>query len=567
MGTRLRPYSDLTPKPMFTLAGRPLLDWHIRNLAAAGCEAVAVNTHHLNESIEAFVNHQSYPIPVIIRHEPRLLGTGGAIRNLADFWDERPFLVINADIFHDYDLAAVYRFHRSHSHPVTLVLCDEPRFNSVTLDANRHILSFERIPAGLSAAGHRQRTFTGIQVLDPTILDYLPSAGPSHSIDAFRRMMAAGHVVKACLPGAGTWVDLGTPERYRTMARKMTARAGFAEAFGENETADISFEPLSGDGSQRHWYRLRSGRRSLILCDHGLRVQKKTSEVDAFVAIGTHLKDRGLPVPQIHFHDRFAGLVVLEDLGDRHLQAAVRQSKDTEELNALYRQVISSLVNLSQEGIEGFDPAWAYQSECYDRELILDRECRYFVEAFVGGYLGISVDTARLASEFEHLADNALKHALMGFMHRDLQSRNIMATGDRLVMIDFQAGRRGPLQYDLASLLIDPYVELPEELQAGLLEYAAGLASRRCGIASGRFRHSYRYCALARNLQILGAFGFLCRVKGKTDFEAYIRPATNSLERQLARTGDEFPALGELVRRQIVPRLGGRDGSAAGRGR
>ena len=87
-GTRLRPYSNQTPKPMFTLAGRPLLDWHIRSLEALQCNAVAVNTHHLHEAIEDFVRSQNYSIPVHVCHEPDLLGTGGAIKNLSDFWDE-----------------------------------------------------------------------------------------------------------------------------------------------------------------------------------------------------------------------------------------------------------------------------------------------------------------------------------------------------------------------------------------------------------------------------------------------------------------------------------------------
>ena len=73
--------------------------------------------------------------------------------------------------------------------------------------------------------------------------------------------------------------------------------------------------------------------RSLIMCDHGLREHKATAEVDAFVAIGNHLKKKQLPVPQIYFHDCFAGLVILEDLGDMHLQTAVRLNPDAEQMS------------------------------------------------------------------------------------------------------------------------------------------------------------------------------------------------------------------------------------------
>lgn len=554
LGTRLLPYSAVTPKPMFTLAGRPLLDLHIRMLADMGCEAIAVNTHHRHEAIEKFVERQSYPIPVSLHHEPLLLGTGGAIKNLADFWDDRPFMVINADIFHDFDLASIYEFHCRHPHPVSLVLWNDAAFNSVAVDQQHRVIALPGQPSKQLEPNRRLLTFTGIQVLDPLALDFMPAGRPSHSIDAYCAMMAAGHTIMAYQPEAGSWKDLGTPERYREAARTMAAKSGFAAAVPDIEPAPIAFDPLAGDGSDRNWFRLRCGGHTLILCDHGLRKQEAPAEVDAFVSIGNHLTKRRLPVPRIHFHDRFAGMVVLEDLGDRHLQTAVRHCSDTEQVRRWYRRIIADLIKLSQDGIRGFQTAWAYQSENYDSDLILEKECRYFVDAFLNGHLNLSVGYDLLEPEFESLAVGALEHACIGFMHRDLQSRNIMVRGDKFYFIDFQAGRRGPVQYDLASLLLDPYVDLPQSLQAGLLEDATGLMVRRCGIDPDRFRHSYRYCTLARNLQILGAFGFLYRVKGKSRFEAYIRPAVRSLHRLLTRMPvSEFRVLREIVVKRVVP--------------
>ena len=82
-GTRLRPYTHSTPKPLFTIAERPILDLAIRRLEASGCSAVIVNTHHLHDRINAFLNSQQYDIPVYTSFEPILLGTGGAIKNVA----------------------------------------------------------------------------------------------------------------------------------------------------------------------------------------------------------------------------------------------------------------------------------------------------------------------------------------------------------------------------------------------------------------------------------------------------------------------------------------------------
>ena len=114
LGTRLRPFSEHTPKPLFTLDGRPLLGRIIDQLIAAGARTIAVNTHHLAEQIEAYLAAEPFAARIILRHEPAILGTGGAIRNTADIWGTAPFVVVNGDVATDIDLAAVYRYHAGH---------------------------------------------------------------------------------------------------------------------------------------------------------------------------------------------------------------------------------------------------------------------------------------------------------------------------------------------------------------------------------------------------------------------------------------------------------------------
>jgi aminoglycoside/choline kinase family phosphotransferase len=146
------------------------------------------------------------------------------------------------------------------------------------------------------------------------------------------------------------------------------------------------------------------------------------------------------------------------------------------------------------------------------------------------------------------LADNALQDATLGFMHRDMQSRNIMLNGNTVYFIDFQGGRIGPIQYDLASLLIDPYVNLPLHLQRLLLDYSIEKLSAHIQLDPVKFRTCYRFCALARNLQILGAFAYLSRVAGKKQFAQYIPAAVASLRSNLK--GDDrnyFPRLSDVV--------------------
>jgi aminoglycoside/choline kinase family phosphotransferase/dTDP-glucose pyrophosphorylase len=547
-GTRLRPYTNHTPKPLFSIGGRPLLDIIIGNLQKAGCEAVIINTHHLHQQIEAFVAARSYSLSVATRYEPQILGTGGAIKNVADFWDHRPFMVINADIVADIDLAAVYRSHCRHHPAATLVLCNDPVFNSVAVKQNKWITGFGGQGHIFKQPAQRRLTFTGIQVLEPRVLDYIPPNTTSSSIDAFKKILTDDKKLQAYIAADGKWQDIGTPDRYRQTAYETALPGAFQKAFGELPDRPVEKNKLKGDGSERQWYRLKTGRQSLIMADHGIREKRSLSEVDAFVHIGQHLYRRGVSVPRIYFSDSFCGLVFLDDLGDVNLQQAAGLTPDPQSLIRLYESVIDQLIELSLRGADKFDPAWTYQTARYDQALIVEKECRYFQEAFLKGYLGIRTRFEDLAADFAALAQKALQYSNTGFMHRDMQSRNIMIKNHQVYFIDFQAGRFGPIQYDLASLLIDPYVQLTDTIQAQLLEYCIEALSVMTAVEPAKFRRCFKYCSLTRNLQILGAFAFLSRVKGKHYFEDYIPAAWQTLRSNLPAYGqDDFPALTAAV--------------------
>jgi len=547
-GNRLRPYTNHTPKPLFTIAGRPLLDIIIDNLQKAGCEAVIINTHHLHQEIEAFVAARNYRVPVSTRYEPQILGTGGAIKNVADFWDHQPFVVINADIVVDIDLSEVYRIHCRQHPPATLVLCDDPVFNSVAVEKSKWIKGFQDRGQTAQQPVERLLTFTGIQVLEPRVLDYIPENKAFSSIDAFKKIIADDQKLQAYIAPRGKWQDIGTPQRYRQTAYAAVSPRAFRKAFGDISDLRIEKEKLKGDGSERQWYRLKSGHHTLIMADHGIREKRSISEVDAFVHVGQHLHRQGVSVPQIYFFDTFCGLVFLEDLGDVNLQQAARLTPNPESLIRLYKSVIDQLIKLSLRGADKFDPAWTYQTAHYDQQLIVEKECRYFQEAFLKGYLGLRTRSEDLAADFASLAQKALQYSNTGFMHRDMQSRNIMIRNHQVFFIDFQGGRLGPVQYDLASLLIDPYVELTDAVQDQLLDYSLDALSDIIVVKPKEFRFCYHYCTLTRNLQVLGAFSFLSRVKGKRYFEKYIPAALRTLKSTLhTHSQSEFPALTAVV--------------------
>lgn len=240
--------------------------------------------------------------------------------------------------------------------------------------------------------------------------------------------------------------------------------------------------------------------------------------------------------------------MLLEDLGDISLETALKREGREDQWRFRYRQALEILVNMQLGGKEGFDPAWCFDTPVLHRPFLWERECGYFVRAFLRGYLGLEVRVAELAPDFERLLTGALPPAPNFFLHRDFQSRNLMIRDGRLRVIDFQGGRLGPLGYDLAALLIDPYVDLRPAWQEEFLEYYLDrLAERRPGVERGAFNEQYRYLALCRNLQILGAFGFLTKVKQKPQFARYIPAALAGLRRRLAERAGEFPLLEGVV--------------------
>ncbi len=382
------PIREHTPKPLFSIAGRPLLDVIIDQLQKAGCKAVIINTHHLHHKIEAFLATQKYSLEVITRYEPQILGTGGAIKNVADFWDDQPFMVVNADIASDIDLAGVYRAHCRHHPLATLVLCDDPAFNSVAVRQNKYVTGFFNQADGSLRPSDDLLTFTGIQVLEPQVLHYIPANTFYSSIDAFKKILADGKRLQAFIAPKNRWQDIGTPERYRQTAINKAWPKAFQRAFSAPASGRIHWQKLKGDGSQRQWHRLTAAHQSIIMVDHGIRQTALTSEVDSFVQIGRHLNHQGVSVPKIYFYDTFSGLVFLEDLGDAHLQQTVRSKNDSTVIG-LYKSVIDQLIKLSCNGADKFDRNWTYQTPDYNQELILEKECRYFLEAFLNGYLGL----------------------------------------------------------------------------------------------------------------------------------------------------------------------------------
>jgi hypothetical protein len=323
------------------------------------------------------------------------------------------------------------------------------------------------------------------------------------------------------------------------------------EAAAQARGADLAkAAPLAGDGSDRRFFRL-PGEPSLVLLHHPQAPGGAVTENDSYFLIGTHLRTTGVPVPEIHEYCREEAWMLIEDVGDLSLAEAVAGAGGEENM-AWYRQVLRLLVHQQLEGARGFDPAWCFDTPAVTRPFLLERECHYFVWAFLRGYLGLEVDEADLAGDFHRLLAGIRPEEAPFFLHRDFQSKNLFVQGENFRVLDFQGARLGPLGYDLAALLIDPYVNLSFASQEELLEFYLDILGQRLPVNPRDFRERYHNVALCRNLQILGAFGFLTRVKGKSHFAPYIPEALAGLKNRLSARPGAYPRLAALVERIIL---------------
>ena len=207
LGTRLRPLTHSRPKVLIPIQNRPLLHWLVEFLWSAGAEEVIVNGHHLSDKLVDSVRRANFPIPVHVRVEKVLLGTGGGIRNVADFWDERPLVVINGDILTSVDLREVCLEHESSGAMATLVLKDEPQFNRVQVADDGRIFGF-------TGGAEKLLAFTGIAVLDPEILALIPADIPTSIIDCYLQLISRGKKVMAHVVKEQYWRELGSLEGY-----------------------------------------------------------------------------------------------------------------------------------------------------------------------------------------------------------------------------------------------------------------------------------------------------------------------------------------------------------------
>ncbi|MDP0491278.1 MAG: sugar phosphate nucleotidyltransferase [Verrucomicrobiota bacterium JB023] len=209
LGTRLRPLTNTTPKPLVPVFHRPLATHALDHLISAGISEVAINTHHLHEEWQKTFPDSTYRgARLHFYHEADLLETGGGIKNIADFISGESILIYNGDILTNIRIDKLITGHLASNNVATLAVRAEGPGKHIALDGRR-IIDIRKM-LGIAEGSHQ---FTGIYCIDPEILDLIPANEKVSIILAFLELAKQGQL-GAYHADPGHWLDLGTRDAY-----------------------------------------------------------------------------------------------------------------------------------------------------------------------------------------------------------------------------------------------------------------------------------------------------------------------------------------------------------------
>ena len=311
---------------------------------------------------------------------------------------------------------------------------------------------------------------------------------------------------------------------------------------------DARVVPLTGDASDRRYFRIMTpDGPSFVLALHAGPIAFATLP---FANIATLLQAVPLPVPAVLGHSDALGILALQDLGDVTLQAHLGAAPPGEHA-ALYRQAVALIEQLQRRGAELASDRYVPYGIAFDADK-LTWELDFFVKHFVCGYRGVSMgDAARtaLAEEWAAIVQELAAEPRV-LCHRDYHSRNLMLHESELYIIDFQDARLGPDTYDLASLLRDSYVDIPDRDLDEFIAYFTAL--KGCSDGS-EFRRRFDVMSLQRNLKALGTFGYQTMARRNTVYIQYM-PRTLRYARTVLQKYARFARLGDLLSSLIEER-------------
>ena len=298
----------------------------------------------------------------------------------------------------------------------------------------------------------------------------------------------------------------------------------FEKTFKEKITA---IEDIKSDGSNRKILRLKNTNRSVV----GFFGPDK-SENNAFVSFSKHFKNQSLPVPEIFAYEPLNKIYLETDLGNETLFDFLEKHRKNSDLDSetisYYKKSLKWLSFFQIKALENFDFENCYPRQAFDRQSIM-WDLNYF-KYYFAKLAGIPFNEEKLENDFILFSDFLVKTRSDFFLYRDFQSRNIMIKNNETWFIDYQGGRKGALQYDVASLLYDAKADINPELREELLIYYLFLPEIKKAISKEEFIAFYYPYVIIRIMQALGAYGLRGFYEKKTHFLQSVPYAIKNLE-------------------------------------
>jgi aminoglycoside/choline kinase family phosphotransferase len=292
------------------------------------------------------------------------------------------------------------------------------------------------------------------------------------------------------------------------------------------------FEQLPGSGSYREYVRMKSSGNQVIGS-----YNQDIKENQAFLEFSAHFKNKGIPVPQIYAVSYDLRTYLQEDLGNITLFDFLTKTRETEGFSEkivnIYKQVLRELPKIQLVAGKDMDYSNCYPREAFDKQSMM-WDLNYFKYYFLK-LAKIPFDEQALEDDFQTFSDYLLAVDNNAFLYRDFQSRNIMLKDGKVFFIDYQGGRRGALQYDLASLLYDAKANIPEAEREELLDFYLDELSLYKHTDREKFKSLFGGYVLIRIMQAMGAYGFRGFYEKKEHFLKSIPFALKNLETLLAK--------------------------------
>jgi aminoglycoside/choline kinase family phosphotransferase len=318
-------------------------------------------------------------------------------------------------------------------------------------------------------------------------------------------------------------------------------------------TPALNITPLQGQlgGSGRNIIRLSTSQKSAIGILYNVR-----EENAAFLEFSRHFRRHGLPVPEIYGEDLSQGAYLEEDLGETTLFEFLSKNRSGENIAPqvveAYRKVVAELPRFQIEAGRDLNYKVCYPRASFDRQSI-SWDLNYFKYYFLR-LAGISFSEQALEDDFDTLTNFLLTADCQYFLYRDFQSRNILLKDGQPFFVDYQGGRKGALQYDIASLLYDAKADLPPVLRQELLDLYIEKVGGFVALSREAFLHHYYSYVYVRIMQALGAYGFRGFYERKAHFLQSVPYALKNLRWLLhnVKLPIELPALMEAFNSMLA---------------